>query len=270
MYITIKKPFSISEIGKRMNNEDSIYPNDNRATVNDRLFLVCDGVGGSNKGEIASFVACDSIQTYFNSFLDTEKKFDPEFIKKAIQYTEIRFDDYIKENPIAKGMATTLCLLYLDSDRIYLAHAGDSRIYQFRKGEIIFKTEDHSLVNSMLKNGQINPEEAKKHPQRNIIYKAIQGSKIPVEIDISQITDIQPDDRFLMCTDGITEVFNDKELEKLFSKNDSPEETLATIKDSCNDQARDNYSAYLITINEIEEMNAFKHVMTSFLYAFIY
>jgi len=269
MFITIKKPFSISEIGKRINNEDSIYPSGDRGTAKDRLFLVCDGVGGSNKGEVASFVACDSIQTYFNSYLDTEKKFDPEFIKKAIQYAEIRFDEYIKDNPIANGMATTLCLLYLAHDRIYLTHAGDSRIYQFRKGKIIFKTEDHSLVNSLIKNGQINPKEAETHPQRNVIYKAIQGSKVPVDIDIAQITDIQPGDRFLMCTDGITEALNDNELEKLFSGNDSPEETLTIIKDRCNDQSRDNYSAYLITINEIEEMSAFKQVMTSFLYAFV-
>ena len=269
MYITIKKPFSISEIGKRMNNEDSIYPKSERGTTDDRLFLVCDGVGGSNKGEVASSVACDSIQTYFNTFLDTEVKFDPEFIKKAIRYTEIRFDDYIKDNPNAKGMATTLCLLYLAPDRIYLSHAGDSRIYQFRKGKIIFKTEDHSLVNTLIKNGKINPEEAEKHPQKNVIYRAIQGSKVPVDIDITQITDVQPDDRFLMCTDGIMETLNDKELEKLFSKGDSPEETLATIKELCNDKSRDNYSAYLIPINEIEEMSTFKQVMTSFLYAFI-
>ena len=252
-----------------MNNEDSIYPNGDRGSVDDRLFLVCDGVGGSNKGEVASSVACDSIQTYFNTFLDAEEKIDPEFIRKAIRYTEIRFDDYIKDNPAANGMATTLCFLYLATDRIYLTHAGDSRIYQFRKGKIIFKTEDHSLVNSMIKTRQINSEEARIHPQRNVIYKAIQGSKVPVDIDITQITDIQPDDRFLMCTDGITEVLNDNELSELFAKEESSEEILATIKDRCNDKSRDNYSAYLLTINEVEEMSTFKHVMTSFLYAFI-
>lgn len=269
MQITIKKPFSISEIGKRLNNEDSIYPNGDCGTANDRLFLVCDGVGGSNRGEAASFIACDSIQTYFNTFLDAETNIDPEFIQKAIRYTEIRFDEYIKENPNAKGMATTLCLLYLATDRAYLAHAGDSRIYQFRKGKIIFKTEDHSLVNSMVKNGQISSEDAKKHPQRNVIYKAIQGSKIPIDIDIVQITDIQAGDCFLMCTDGITESFNDNELSELFSKADSPEETLSVIQARCNNQSRDNYSAYLIPIHETEEMSAFKHVMTSFLYAFV-
>jgi protein phosphatase len=269
MYITIKKPFSISEMGKRLNNEDSIYPDGDCGTAN-RLFLVCDGVGGSNKGEAASFVACDSIQTYFNTFLpDVETNIDPEFIQKAIRYTEIRFDEYIKENPNAKGMATTLCFLYLDTDKVYLAHAGDSRIYQFRKGNIIFKTEDHSLVNSMIKNGQINPLDAEKHPQRNVIYKAIQGSKTPLDIDITQITDIQAGDCFLMCTDGITETLNDSELCELFSKNDPPEEILSVIKARCNDQSRDNYSAYLIPILETEEMSAFKHVMTSFLYAFI-
>jgi protein phosphatase len=269
MYITIKKPFSISEIGKKLNNEDSIYPNGDYGSINDRLFLVCDGVGGSNKGEVASSIACDSIQSYFSTFLDTEKKFDPEFIQKAIRYTEIRFDDYIKENPTANGMATTLCLLYLDTDSIYLAHAGNSRIYQFRKGKIIFKTEDHSLVNSMIKNWKINPGDAKKHPQRNVIYKSIQGSKIPLNIEVTQITDVQPDDRFLMCTDGVTESLNDDELSALFSKEYSPEEILSVIKTRCDDQSSDNYSAYLIPIYETEKMSVFKQVMTSFLYAFI-
>ncbi|MDR0732663.1 MAG: protein phosphatase 2C domain-containing protein [Dysgonamonadaceae bacterium] len=268
MYLTIKKPFSISEIGKRLNNEDSIYPDD-YGTASDRLFLVCDGVGGSNKGEAASLIACDAIQTYFNTFLDAENDINPEFIQKAIRYTEIRFDEYIKENPNAKGMATTLCLLYLAADRIYLAHAGDSRIYQFRQGKIIFKTEDHSIVNSMVKTGQINPEDAGKHPQKNVIYKAIQGSNLPLDIDITQITDIQADDCFLMCTDGVTETLSDSELSELFAKNASPEETLSAIKARCSNQSRDNYSAYLIPIHEIEEMNAFKHVMNSFLYAFV-
>jgi protein phosphatase len=268
MNITIQKPFSVSEIGQRINNEDSIYPNNEYVGVNDRLFLVCDGVGGSNKGEVASAVACESIQTYFRTFLETEEKFNPIFIEKAVRYTEIRFDDYIKKNPIAKGMATTLCLLYLAPDAAYLTHAGDSRIYQFRNGEIIFKTEDHSLINSMIKTGQVAPEDAMKHPQKNVIYRAIQGTNIPVDIDVTKITNILPGDMFLMCTDGVTEALSDDELCQIFSEKDSSEDKLTKIKDCCRFKARDNYSAYLIPIQEVDEMNVFKQVMTSFLYFF--
>lgn len=269
MHITIQKPFSISEIGKRLNNEDAIYPNNEYATTNDKLFIVCDGVGGSNKGEAASSIACDSIQTYFHTFLDPEKEFEPEFIEKAVRYTEIRFDDYLKQNPDAKGMATTICLLYIASDGIYLTHAGDSRIYQFRDGEIIFKTEDHSLINSMIKNGQVDARDAGNHPQKNVIYKAIQGSKSPVDIDVIKLTDIQPNDQFLMCTDGVIEAFNDEELSEIIAQTGSSEDKLTKIKEYCRDNARDNYSAYLIPIQEVDKVNVFKQVMTSFLYAFV-
>ena len=267
MNITIQKPFSINEIGKRFNNEDSIFPNDEFVSINNRLFLVCDGVGGSNKGEVASSIACDSIQTYFHTFLDTEKEFDPQFIEKSVRYTEIRFDEYIKKNPFAGGMATTLCLLYFATEGVYLTHAGDSRIYQFRDGKMIFKTEDHSLVNSMVKTGKINPEDADKHPQKNVIYRAIQGAHSPVEIDIIKITDVLPNDEFLMCTDGVTEVWSDNDLCEVFSSDVSSEEKINTIREYCRNKARDNYSAYLIPIQEVNKMNVFKQI---FLFPFMY
>jgi len=263
MNITLQKPFSVSEVGKRFNNEDSIYPSDELVNTNNRLFLVCDGVGGSNKGEVASSIACDSIQTYFRSFLDEEKEFDPLFIEKSVRYTEIRFDEYVQSNPSAKGMATTLCLLYFALEGVYLAHAGDSRIYQFRTGEMIFKTEDHSLVNFMIKSGKINPKDADKHPQKNIIYKAIQGSHSPVEVDVIKITDVLPDDEFFMCTDGITEVWSDDDLCNVFSANISTEEKMNRIKERCRDMARDNYSAYLIPILEVHKINLIKQMFLS-------
>jgi len=261
MNITLQKSFSVSEIGKRFNNEDSIFPGGEYVNLSNRLFLVCDGVGGSNKGEVASSIACDSIQTYFRTFLDEEKEFDPQFIEKSVRYTEIRFDEYVGNNPSARGMATTLCLLYFAPGGVYLTHAGDSRIYQFRAGNMVFKTEDHSLVNSMIKSGKINPKDADKHPQKNIIYRAIQGSHTPVEVDIIKITDVLPDDEFFMCTDGVTEVWNDDDLCKVFSANISSEEKMKKIKEHCREKARDNYSAYLIPILEVSKMNVFKQII---------
>ena len=266
MNITLQKPFSISEIGKRFNNEDSIYPSNELVGINNRLFLVCDGVGGSNKGEIASSIACDSIQTYFRTYLDPESEFNQQFIEKSIRYTEIQFDEYIKKNPSAKGMATTLCLIYFATEGVYLTHAGDSRIYQFRNGQIVFKTEDHSLVNSMIKTGRISPDDAEKHPQKNVIYRAIQGTNTPVEIDVLKITDVLPGDEFLMCTDGVTEVWSDDDLCAIFSSNLSSEEKINNIKNKCRVSARDNYSAYLIPIQEVNKMNVFKQI---FSYAFM-
>lgn len=92
------------------------------------------------------------------------------------------------------GMATTLTMAYIASSGIVLAHIGDSRIYHLRKGEILYQTEDHSLVNSLVKLGKITPEEALTHPQRNVIIRAIQGTHTPTEADIITLNDIQPDD----------------------------------------------------------------------------
>ena len=91
MNITIGKPWAVCEKGGRQNNEDSIYPLPEMVNSNQKLFLVCDGVGGSEKGEIASSLACESFQTFFSTFLDDEPS--EEFINKAIRYTEARFDD---------------------------------------------------------------------------------------------------------------------------------------------------------------------------------
>ena len=158
MNITIGKPWAVCEKGGRQNNEDSIYPLPERVNSNQKLFLVCDGVGGSEKGEIASSLACESFQTFFSTFLEDEPT--EEFVNKAVGYTEVRFDDYVKNHPEAKGMATTLTMVSVGASGITLAHIGDSRIYQFRQGEIIYQTEDHSQVNSLVKLGKISKEEA--------------------------------------------------------------------------------------------------------------
>ncbi|MDR1720287.1 MAG: protein phosphatase 2C domain-containing protein [Dysgonamonadaceae bacterium] len=269
MIISLNKPSSISEIGRRNNNEDSIYPRNEEASVNDKLFLVCDGVGGANKGEVASALACESIKTYFRTFLEPEKTVNAEFIEKSIRYAETRFDEYVKENPEARGMATTVCLIYLSANGIFLTHAGDSRIYQIRNGNIIFKTEDHSLVNSWIKTGRLDVENARNHPQKNVIYRAIQSSRQPVEIDVTQLTDIRPGDAFLMCTDGIYDAISEKEICEILNENGNAESKLTKIKESCSSRALDNYSAYLIPIQDVQDSKTFKQFFVSFLYAFV-
>lgn len=239
MNISIKKPYLINETGRWIKNKDSIYPDNEPVNINNRFFLVCDGVGKTNKGEVASSLACDAVYTYFNTFLNPEEKFNPLFIEKALQYAEVQFDEYIKKDPYTKGMATMLCLLYFAPDGVYLTHAGNSRIYQFRDGKIIFKTEDNS----------------------------IQVSHAPVKIDITKITDVLPDDEFFMCTDGVTEVWSDEDLCKIFSTQLSSETRMNTIKEFCRESSKDNYSAYLIPIHDVNKVNTFKQML---LYAITY
>lgn len=266
MNITIDKPCAISEKGGRRNNEDSIYPLPETVDSNQKLFLVCDGVGGAEKGEIASALACESFQVYFDTFLEGDPS--AEFIHKAVQYTEARFDDYIIEHPEAVGMATTLTMVYLGANGVTLAHIGDSRIYLFRKGRILYQTEDHSLVNSLVKLGKISRQEAQCHPQKNIILRAIQCSNRPTEADVVVLKDIQAGDVLFMCTDGVMEQLTNESLSAIFSQYSASENIKDEIVDICNGKTRDNFSFYILPIQNVRDSVGIKQNILSFLYSF--
>ncbi|MDR0844500.1 MAG: protein phosphatase 2C domain-containing protein [Tannerella sp.] len=267
MNITLERPYAISEKGGRQNNEDSIFPLSEWVTSGQKLFIVCDGVGGAEKGEIASSLACESFQTFFSTFISVDPT--KELITKAVQYTETRFDEYIAAHPEAKGMATTLTMAYIGESGITIAHIGDSRIYQFRGGKAIYQTEDHSLVNSLLKLGQITPEEATTHPQKNVILRAIQGTGCPTEADVVLLTDIRPGDYLFMCTDGVTECIKNEVLSRIFSGTGTTESIKNTIVEACIEKARDNYSFYVLPIQNVQNSQNYKQFLFSFLSIYI-
>lgn len=267
MNITIGKPCAISEKGGRLNNEDSIYPQPETVATGQRLFIVCDGVGGADKGEVASSLACESIHSYFSTFLEGEPT--KEFVHKAVQYAEARFDDYIERNPGAKGMATTLTLVYVGESGITLAHVGDSRIYQFRKNEIQHQTEDHSYVNSLIKSGKITPAEAATHPQKNIILKAIMGKERPVEPEVVLLKDIQAGDTFFLCTDGVLETLTNEALSSLFVPNRPADIIKDMLVECCNGRTHDNFSFYIIPIHQVYGHGGIKQNILSLFYSFI-
>ena len=267
MNITLERPFAATEKGMRKNNEDFILPLSELANSGQRLFMVCDGVGGAEKGEIASALACDSFQSFFNTFLDED---DPseDFLNRAVHYTESRFDEYVVQHPEAKGMATTMTLLYIGVSGITIAHIGDSRIYQFREGSIIYETNDHSLVHSWVDLGIITKEEAAVHPQKNVITRAIMGADNSVNADVVFISDVLDGDMFFMCTDGVTECFSNEDLTKVFSSDKNAELIKDTIVEYCSDKAKDNFSFYIIPIQSIQKITGYKQYLLSFFYSF--
>ena len=266
MNITIGRPFAICEKGRRKNNEDSIYPLSELADPNQRLFMVCDGVGGAEKGEIASSLACESIRTFFATFIEGDPSED--FIQKAVQYTETRFDEYVADHPEAKGMATTLTLVYFGEAGVTVAHIGDSRVYQFRNGQPVFRTEDHSLVNLWVKAGMLTPDEALNHPKRNIITRAIQGTEFAVAADIIRLTDVQPDDYLFLCTDGVTESMTNDTLSQLFTANKTTEAIKDAIVEFCSEYSHDNYSFYILPVLNIQNSFNYRQFIASFFYIF--
>ena len=228
----------LSEIGKRANNED------NFALIKGHSFIVCDGVGGSEKGEIAS----DIVSKYFIKAYQDNPQADANHILKEV---EEQFSDYINKNPDAFGMATTLTFSQVRNDGLYIAWVGDSRIYQFRNGQIIFRTTDHSWVNDALKAGIITLEESINHPKSNIITRAIQGSHKPTNADTLLLTDIKKGDLFFHCSDGVLEAWNEDDLQALFSKSANTADILESLKNECENLSRDNFTAIVYKIDDV-------------------
>ena len=246
MKIEIYEPLALHEIGRRDNNEDSIFPAKGGAQKGDRLFLVCDGIGGNAKGEEASRIVCEAFHYKIDA---AQAPSNPTVIADALFYAEEKIDDFISENPTAKGMGTTLTLLHFHENGATIAHVGDSRVYHIRDRTIRFVTNDHKWVNKLVLSGDLTPEEALHHPQRNVIDRAVQGRKSrPTHADVNQITDILAGDYFFLCTDGILEGIEEAELVNILASDLTDTEKLGKIESNCLEKSMDNYSAYLVRI----------------------
>ena len=254
--VSIYPPVGFTRQGRRDNNEDYVVPAADKATPADRLFVVCDGVGGAQRGDLASLLAGQTIAAYARSH--PEAAVDSSFIRSALLAVEEAFDRAIadeREVSLA-GMSTTLTLLSLHDRGVTIAHIGDSRVYHIRNGKVLHQTDDHSLVNELVRAGQITPDEAANHPRRNVITRAIQGSTNPTQATVYVTQDLAPDDYFFLCTDGVLEcISNDDLTYTLLSHTLTDRQKVESILDCCAEQSRDNYSGYLVRVAEVETLN---------------
>jgi protein phosphatase len=251
MRIELYPPLSIHEIGQRPNQEDSIIQ------WNNRLFVLCDGMGGHEKGEVASQTVCQSLATWFEQNVNPDKPFTDNQLREAIEFAYQQLDQYADGNP--KQMGTTLTLLYIHAQGVTAAHMGDSRIYHIRNSsspserlsEVLYQSRDHSLVFDLFQAGEITYEEMATFPQKNLVTRAMTpGEDNRMRPDIIHITDIQPGDYFYMCSDGMLELMPNDELVTLFSsdtKDDDKRQQL--IAATSNNQ--DNHSAWIIHIKDV-------------------
>jgi serine/threonine protein phosphatase PrpC len=233
--VEIKNCFSYTGIGKRSSNEDFFTVSSNN------FFVLCDGVGGAEKGEIASGIVVNVFKEEYeqNIFASPED---------ALRVSEFKFSEFIESNPDSMGMATTLTFTKLCNDGLTVAWIGDSRVYQIRNGKIIFQTADHSWVNEALKAGILTEEEAVGHPKSNIITRAVQGNHKPVEIDVELIEDLHDNDFIFHCSDGVLEAWTNDEIEILFSENSEAQVIIEKIKLKCAEFSKDNNTAILYQI----------------------
>ena len=254
MVVSIHTSSYCNEIGRRENNEDAIYPRPGLAVGDTRLFLVCDGMGGHEKGEVASAITSEAIAHYW--MINEEQDDTTRKLMAAIEVAVGKMGALDVDADEGNGMGTTLTLLSLGKDAAFVAHVGDSRIYQFRPGVgIVYRSKDHSLVQRWVDAGILTEQEARKHPKKNIITQVIlsvPSDKIKPEAAI--LTDLRSGDYFLLCTDGVIEGWTDDELVDLFNTGGDAEDKMSQIVAVCRERSRDNFSAYLIQI-QVEGAN---------------
>ena len=206
------KVIAKSDIGKaRDTNEDFYYISPNEDNL--KLYILADGMGGYNGGEIASRIATAAVKGYIESNFDKIEHTKEEIIdliKNGIEYANMLVYEKAKENEELTNMGTTLevCLIY--NNKAFIGHIGDSRIYRIRKDIIRKLTQDHSYVQELVNDGTITKEEAKNHPKKNMLMKAL-GCTPFVEPDIA-IKGFLKDDIIVICSDGLTNMVSEEEI----------------------------------------------------------
>ena len=237
------KTFSMTEVGeKRELNQDYIYTSEMPVGKLPNLFIVADGMGGHNAGDYASRATVENVVRDIEE--NTEE--DPrKILKQAIEKANAFVHEKAEENPDMAGMGTTIVAAVCLDDELLVANVGDSRLYLV--GETIRQiTTDHSLVEEMVRMGGINREQARNHPDKNIITRAI-GAGEEIKPDFFEVK-LKKNDRIFMCTDGVSNMLTDEEIFCILQEPGGEEEQIRRIVQAANEQGgRDNMGVILIT-----------------------
>lgn len=227
------KVFAKSDVGKARNmNQDYYYISTEEDEI--KIFVLADGMGGYNGGEIASKLATTSVKNYIsNNFnkIEHNKEEILKLVKNAVEYANMVVYEKSKEEKELQGMGTTLdvCLIY--NNKVYIGHVGDSRVYRIRKEFFRKLTVDHSYVQQLVKDGTITKEEAYNHPKKNMLTKAL-GCTAYVEPDV-MVKGFLKDDILLMSSDGLTNMLKDEEIYNIIKEN--PESATEKLVDRANE-----------------------------------
>ena len=237
--------FAGTDIGKaREMNQDYYYVSRNSDEV--KLCVLADGMGGYTGGEVASKLAVMSVKNYiYNNYAKTKLETDEiiNLLKDATQYANMIVYEKTREIEFLEEMGTTLEVVLMVENKIYISHIGDSRIYKIRNNKIKQITKDHSYVEKLINDGTITRDEAKTHPQKNMLTKAL-GCTAFVEPDLL-IEKIQENDVILICSDGLTNMVSEQEIVKIIKQNpETPNKKL--IEAANNAGGSDNITVIVI------------------------
>lgn len=240
-----------TDIGlKRTNNEDnliSVVPQDNQTLqAKGALFVVSDGMGGHERGEVASELTIQKVKEYYYQNLQDDI---PVALQEAIKQANASIVQESKAKEAAGetgvNMGATCVAAVLHNQMLYAANVGDSRVYVLRKGQLRQVTRDHSLVARLIENGEITPEEARTHEKRNVIYRSL--GQPEVEVDLFS-EPVQEGDTLILCTDGLCGVIQDEELRSIVTQYEPAESVQQLIARANAEGGPDNVTAIVVRV----------------------
>ena len=243
------KSFYLTDTGKiRTHNEDSVTILKNAS--NEYLMVVCDGMGGHRKGEVASSMAITALGSRFNKISSIGSKLDAvNWLNDSVSEINKSILEYASNNPDSVGMGTTIVVALLTHDYLIFGNIGDSSGFVMKNGGLHKVTKDHTLVNLLVQASNLTEEEAKFHPKRNVLMKAL-GAASNVELDIFDVD--MTIDAILLCSDGLTTMLTKEQIEKVLNDTELDiEEKVSKLIRKCNARGgTDNISIAYLLINE--------------------
>lgn len=240
------RTYSMTDIGrKRKLNQDTVYSCEHPLGNLNNLFIVCDGMGGHKAGDYASAYTVKAIEREVEV---CEDKSPVKILREAITIANMEIYEKASSEPDFAGMGTTCVAATIDGDTLYVANVGDSRLYLVDK-DITQVTKDHSLVAELVRKGSLDEGQARVHPDKNIITRAI-GAAPAVDIDFFEV-ELSPGDIILMCTDGLTNMVDDDEILRIIrTATDTPDMAENLIKMANHNGGKDNIGVVIIETGE--------------------
>lgn len=231
-----------SRQGRRERNEDRLAYSYSKDSV---LLVLADGMGGHRHGEIAAQLAIKTLTDAFQRLAKPLLNSPAKFLTDHIQQVHDMIENVTQTHHLAESPRTTIVAAIIQRGYLYCAHAGDSRLYHFRGNHLLFRTEDHSVVQTLYKRGIINKEEMATHPYKNKIHNCIGGKEAP-KIDLSNRMELVEGDTILLCSDGLWGCLSDAKIKRILNQYDNVTTATDTLMDAAEqaaDEHGDNLSA---------------------------
>jgi len=231
----------------RENNEDSYAVDESQ-----RFFIVADGMGGQNAGEKASALAAELIPQQLLQLMDFDagdKTKAVDAIDRSVEHANSEIMALSEVDPSVRNMGTTVVLLVRSGGNFYAGGVGDSRVYQLRDATLTQLTKDHSLTQALLEAGTINEEEAKTHRYRNVLYRYLGTKDGAAGTDAVELRP-QPGDRYLLCSDGVTDGIDDEKIQEILTSSDDPQHVAQALVDGALEGgSRDNITSVVVFVD---------------------